>query len=61
MATELKLALLGKLDIRRGGAPIAGLASAKAQTLLCYLAVTGRPHFRTSLAGVFRKDIRCSR
>ncbi len=55
--TELKLALLGKLDIRLDGEPVTGLTSAKAQALLCYLAVTGRPHFRPTLAGLLWSDM----
>ena len=57
MSGDLQLALLGKLEIRRDGEPIAGLDSAKAQALLGYLAVTGRPHFRTSLAGLLWGDM----
>ena len=58
MTAELNLALLGKLEIQQNDRPIAGLASAKAQALLCYLAVTGRAHFRTSLAGLLWGDMR---
>jgi adenylate cyclase len=54
---ELQLALLGKLEIRLDGQPIGGLTSAKAQALLCYLAVTGRPHFRPTLAGLLWGDM----
>jgi adenylate cyclase len=57
MENGLNLALLGKLEIRRDGVTVAGLNSAKAQALLCYLAVTGRPHFRTSLAGLLWGDM----
>ena len=52
----LRLTLLGGLQITRGPAgdeaPVRGFVSAKAQALLCYLAVTGRPHFREALAGL---------
>jgi DNA-binding SARP family transcriptional activator len=57
MKHRLKLALLGQLEIRRDGEPIAELNSAKAQAPLCYLAVTRRPHFRASLAGLLWGDI----
>jgi len=49
---KLRLRLLGGLQVFLGERPVTGLVSAKAQALLCYLAVTGRPHFRTSLAGL---------
>ncbi|RLC75358.1 MAG: SARP family transcriptional regulator, partial [Chloroflexi bacterium] len=52
MDEELRLMLLGGVRITRGGTPVTGFVSAKAQALLCYLAVTGRPHFRPALAGL---------
>jgi DNA-binding SARP family transcriptional activator len=52
MAEELQLVLLGNPTIRRDGVALAGLTSAKAQALLSYLAVTGRPHLRPALAGL---------
>ncbi len=52
MAEELRLALLGELQITRGGAPLSGFVSNKAQALLCYLAVTGRMYQRPALAGL---------
>ena len=48
----LTLKLLGKPQVGRGGAPVTGFISAKAQALLFYLAVTGRPHTREALAGL---------
>jgi adenylate cyclase len=57
MTGELQLILLGKLEIQRDGVPLAGLTSAKAQALLCYLAATGRSHFRTTLAGLLWGDM----
>jgi DNA-binding SARP family transcriptional activator len=51
------MGLLGKLEIRLDGAPLTELTSAKAQALLCYLTVTGRAHFRTSLAGLQWGDV----
>jgi len=52
MAQELQLALLGNVEIRKDGVPIAAFSSGKALALLCYLAVTGRPHLRPALAGL---------
>jgi WD40 repeat protein/DNA-binding SARP family transcriptional activator len=57
MAGKLQLALLGKLEITQDGEPVPGLHSAKAQALLCYLAVTGRPHFRPVLTGLLWGDL----
>jgi DNA-binding SARP family transcriptional activator len=53
MNEQLHLRLLGGLEIDLGGAPLTGFVSVKAQLLLCYLAVTGRPHSRATLAGLF--------
>ena len=52
MKGRLELALLGNVEIHRDGIPVAGLTSSKAQALLCFLAVTGRPHLRPALAGL---------
>ncbi|HNS50858.1 MAG TPA: BTAD domain-containing putative transcriptional regulator [Anaerolineae bacterium] len=52
MADELVLALLGHPEIRRAGAAVTGFSSHKDQALLCYLAVTGRPHLRPALTGL---------
>jgi DNA-binding SARP family transcriptional activator/predicted ATPase len=52
MADELQLVLLGPLEARRAGTPVTGFTSTKVQALLCYLAVTGQPHLRPSLAGL---------
>jgi DNA-binding SARP family transcriptional activator/tetratricopeptide (TPR) repeat protein len=51
MGEELQLKLLGNLEICRGER-ILSFGSSKARALLCYLAVTGRPHSRTALAGL---------
>ncbi len=48
----MQLAYLGTVELRQNGVPITGLTSRKALALLCYLAVTGRPHLRPSLAGL---------
>ncbi|GAB4435826.1 MAG: hypothetical protein Fur0044_33000 [Anaerolineae bacterium] len=53
---ELQLSLLGKLQISLDGAPVKGFVSAKAQALLCYLAVTGRSHQRESLTALLWGD-----
>jgi hypothetical protein len=50
MADELHRAFLGHLEIRRARAAVSGFTSNKVQALLCYLAVTGRPHLRPALA-----------
>ena len=51
MELQLHLELLGGARITRGGVPL-HFVTAKAVALLCYLAVTGRPHSRTSLAAL---------
>ncbi|MGH2523303.1 MAG: BTAD domain-containing putative transcriptional regulator, partial [Anaerolineales bacterium] len=48
----LTLKLFGKPQVSLGGAAVTGFISAKAQALLFYLAVTGRPHTREALAGL---------
>ncbi len=53
MASELRLSLLGGVHITLGGEPVTGFISNKALGLLCYLAVTARPHQRDTLAGLF--------
>jgi DNA-binding SARP family transcriptional activator/predicted ATPase len=54
---ELQLALLGNVEIRRAAVPVSGFSSGKALALLCYLAVTGRPHSRPALAGLLWSDL----
>jgi hypothetical protein len=51
---ELRLALLGEVQITRGGEPVTGFSSAKTQAPLCYLAVADRIHQRSALAGLLR-------
>jgi predicted ATPase/DNA-binding SARP family transcriptional activator len=53
----LHLALLGQLDIRQNGVPLADFESRKAQALLCYLAVTRQKHSRAVLAGLLWPEI----
>ncbi len=52
MTKVLKVALLGPLRLTIDDEPLIGLDSAKAQALLCYLAVNGRPHSRHALANL---------
>lgn len=52
----VELSLLGHVEIRRNGQPLEGFVSAKVEALLIYLAVTGRPHGRETLAGLFWGD-----
>ena len=52
MAEELQLALLGNPEIRLAGRPLMEFGTNKAQALLCYLVLTGRPHLRPALAGL---------
>ena len=52
MDEGLHLSLLGGMQITRGGEPVPGFVSSKVQALLCYLAVTGRPHLRPALTGL---------
>lgn len=56
MPETLTFRLLGGLTISRAGRPVSGFHSRKEQALLCYLAVTGRPHRRPFLAGLFWGD-----
>ncbi len=57
MAEGLCMSLLGDVHIARDGVQVTGFVSSKVQALLCYLAVTGRPHFRPALAGLLWGDM----
>jgi DNA-binding SARP family transcriptional activator len=57
MSDVLTFRLLGGLTISRDGLPLSGFHSRKEQALLCYLAVTGRSHSRSFLAGLFWGDL----
>jgi predicted ATPase/DNA-binding SARP family transcriptional activator len=57
MAQELQLMFLGNPEIRRDGTLVAGVSFKKALALLCYLAVTGRPHLRATLVGLLWGDM----
>lgn len=52
MSDTLRISLLGGLRISTDEMPIEGFTSAKTLALLCYLATTGRPHLRGSLAAL---------
>jgi DNA-binding SARP family transcriptional activator len=56
MRDELELTLFGSPEVRLHGLPVTGFRSSKAQALLYYLAVTGRPHTRSTLAGLLWGD-----
>ena len=57
MTKVLQLATMGHLKLSQDGMPLIGLVSAKAQALLCYLAVTGRAHSRQALAGLLWSEL----
>ena len=52
----LEICLLGGVTIKKNGAPVTGLASRTAEALLAYLACTGRPHPRETLADLLWDD-----
>ncbi len=52
MTVDLRLETLGTLRVARGAETLTGFVSSKAPALLCYLAVTGRPHARSALAAL---------
>ena len=56
MSKDLSFQLLGGLTIGQAGCPVSGFRSRKEQALLCYLVVTGKPHTRPFLAGLFWGD-----
>jgi DNA-binding SARP family transcriptional activator/predicted ATPase len=53
MDTRFSIAVFGSPTVTRDGAPVRGFVSSKAAALAYYLAVTGRPHARDALAGLF--------
>ncbi len=58
MADELQIYVLGSPVLQIGKRPLtADLISLKGQALLIYLAVTGQPHTRTTLAGLLWGDL----
>ncbi|MFB9316994.1 ATP-binding protein [Cryptosporangium minutisporangium] len=54
---ELRIRVLGGVELSLSGRPLVGLASAKGTALLVYLAVTGRAHSRSALAGLLWSDL----
>lgn len=56
MTELLEISTLGGLSIQRGGTPVEGLASRKAEALLVYLACTGQPQPREVLADLLWDD-----
>jgi len=52
MSKRLELQLLGRLEIQQGGMPLNTMQADKTMALLSYLAVTGRSHTRSALAGL---------
>jgi len=52
VAAELRLRLLGGVEVSLDGEPVGEALSSKPLALLIYLAVTGRPHSRAALAGL---------
>jgi DNA-binding SARP family transcriptional activator len=57
MTQELHLEVLGGLHIGPENTADMRFVSTKAPALLCYLAVTGRPHFRASLAALLWSEL----
>jgi predicted ATPase/DNA-binding SARP family transcriptional activator len=54
---DLRIQCLGCFRPTREGDLLTGFHSGKAQALLCYLAVTGRAHSRSALAGLLWRDL----
>ncbi len=56
MSNLLQLTLFGSPEVHHHGQAVTSFRSSKAQALLYYLAVTGRPHTRPTLTGLFWGD-----
>lgn len=54
---NLQIRCLGGFRAILGGNLLTAFHSNKARALLCYLAVTGRPHSRSALAGLLWRDL----
>src|SRR5690242_5748360 len=54
---QLEITTLGGVLFKQNRIPLIGLSSLKARALVIYLARTGRPHSRESLAGLFWPDL----
>ena len=57
MARKLELRLLGTPEVTLDGEPLRDLKLKKAQAILYFLAVTGRPQMRSVLAGLLWGDV----
>jgi DNA-binding SARP family transcriptional activator len=57
MEQQLKVSLLGRLEIQVAGQPLDRLAAVKSRALLAYLAATGQSQPRTTLAGLLWSDV----
>ena len=57
MSDRLTFKLFGKPHLALNAQPLTGFISSKAQALLLYLVVTGRPHSRDTLAGLLWGDM----
>jgi len=57
MIANLELRFLGGLHILLDDVPLTPTMSSKGKALLCYLAVTGKEHSRSALAGLLWTDI----
>jgi predicted ATPase/DNA-binding SARP family transcriptional activator len=57
MEQELRVRVLGGVELAVSGRPLVELASTKATALLVYLAVTGSGHSRSALAGLLWSDL----
>lgn len=57
MHQELQIKLLGNVEISLNAVQLTGFNSSKSQALLCYLAVTGRTHARSTLVGMFWPEL----
>ena len=57
MKPELRLALLGKIEVQIDRQPLTALTALKAKALFVYLAVTGAAHSRASLAALLWSDV----
>ncbi|MFN2190401.1 MAG: tetratricopeptide repeat protein, partial [Candidatus Promineifilaceae bacterium] len=55
--SNLHICCFGGLTISDGDGPLTGFHSNKSRALLCYLAVTGRSHRRSALAGFLWGDL----
>jgi DNA-binding SARP family transcriptional activator len=57
MTAGLRVTTLGGVTMMHGDTPLTGFVSAKAQALICYLALTRRVHPRSTLATFLWQDL----